>query len=165
MDPLRLRILKALCESLEQITPANGYQHDLTGSVFRGRDIFGYKDPLPMVSVLEAVNDDEQVPSPRSSGMSTGPWSLQIQGFAQDVRANPTDPAHFLMADVKKRLIEERMRNRQYDILGLGNNVTELQMGSGVVRPPDEISSVAYFWLRLTLTVVENLNDPFAEPG
>lgn len=165
MDPLRLRILKALCTALEEITPANGYQHDLTGAVFRGRDIFGYDAPLPMVSILESVEDDEQVPSPKTSGMSTGPWSLQLQGFAQDDRFNPTDPAHFLMADVKKRLIQERMRNRQYDILGLGDNVIEMRMGSGVVRPPDEISSVAYFWLRLTLTVVENLNDPFAEPG
>lgn len=162
-DPTRLRILKALTACLEEITPENGYAHDLSGKVFRGRDMFGDNDPLPMISILEAIEEEEQVPSPQGSGMSTGSWTLQIQGFIEDDMYNPSDPAHFLMADVKKRLIQERIRDRQYDIFGMGNSVTELRMSRGVVRPPgDAVSDKAYFWLRLTLTVVENLNDPFA---
>lgn len=162
-DPTRLRILKALTTCLEEITPANGYAHDLSGKVFRGRDMFGDSDPLPMISILEAIEEEEQVPSPAASPMSTGPWTLQIQGFIEDDMHNPSDPAHFLMADVKKRLIQERIRDRQYDIFGMGKTVTELRLSRGVVRPPgDAVSDKAYFWLRMTLTVVENLNDPFA---
>ena len=42
MDSKRLRTLKALTAHLEaEVTPANGYQHDLTKAVFRGRALFG----------------------------------------------------------------------------------------------------------------------------
>jgi len=63
---------------------------------------------------------------------------------------------------VKKRLIEERIRDRQRDILGMGDVVTELRLSQGVVRPADEISDKAYFWMRITLGIVENLNEPYA---
>lgn len=161
-DPTRLRILKALTSALESITPANGYRHDLSGKVFRGRDIFGYKDPLPMVAILEQIEEQEQQPAPRAGGTAHGPWTLQLQGFVADDRDNPTDPAHYLMAEVKQRLIEERLRDHQRDILGMGKVITELRLSQGVVRPADEISDKAYFWLRVTLGVVENLNEPYA---
>lgn len=161
-EPTRMRVLQALSGVLEGITPANGYTHDLSGKVFRGRDIFGYRDPLPMVSILEQIEEEEQRPVPPGSGLNHGPWTLQIQGFVEDDRDNPTDPAHYLMAEVKKRLVEERIRGRQRDILGMGDVVTELRLSHGVVRPADEISDKAYFWLRMTLVLVENLNEPYA---
>lgn len=160
-DPFRLRVLKALTAALKEITPANGYEFDLTGAVFRGRDTFGDKDPVPMISILEAIEEKPQVPAPQASGKSTGPWELLIQGFVEDDYDNPSDPAHLLMAAVKKRLVEERIRDRQYDILGMNGKVTELRLSHGVVRPPDEVSGKAYFWLRLTLVLVENLQDPY----
>lgn len=163
-DPTRLRVLKALTDVLASITPANGYQHDLTGSVFRGRDIFGYNDPLPMISILEQIEDDprDQGAVPVDSPVQHAAWTLQIQGFVQDDRDNPTDPAHHLMAEVKKRLIEERIRHRQRDIFGMGDVVTDLRLSHGVVRPADEVSDKAYFWLRMTLTLVENLAEPYS---
>ena len=160
-DPFRLRVLKALSTHLEGISPANGYTHDLTGKVFRGRDVFGENDPVPMVCILEAVEEKAQVLPPQSAPQSSGPWELQIQGFVEDDYLNPTDPAHRLMAEVKKRLVEERTRDRQHDIFGMGGKVTELRISHGVVRPADEISGKAYFWLRLTLGLVENLLDPY----
>lgn len=161
-DPFRLRILKALTGALEEITPANDYEFDLTGVVFRGRDTFGDKDPVPMVSILEAIEEKAQVPSPQGGSTSTGPWELLIQGFVEDDYDHPSDPAHRLMAEVKKRLIQERIRDRQYDIFGMGGKVTELRISHGVVRPPDEVSGKAYFWLRMTLIVVENILDPYS---
>lgn len=161
-DPFRLRVLKALTAALEEINPAAGYQFDLTGKVFRGRDIFGDSDPLPMVSILEAIEEQAQITAPQASPASTGPWELLIQGFVEDDFQNPTDPAHRLMAEVKKRLVQERIRDRQYNILGMNGQVTDLKISHGVVRPPDEVSGKAYFWLRLTLEVVENLQDPYA---
>ncbi len=161
-DPFRLRVMKALTAALEEINPAADYQFDLTGKVFRGRDIFGDSDPLPMVSILEAIEEQAQITAPQAGPTSTGPWELLIQGFVEDDFQNPTDPAHRLMAEVKKRLVQERIRDRQYNILGMNGQVTDLKISHGVVRPPDEVSGKAYFWLRLTLVVVENLQDPYA---
>ncbi len=160
-DPFRLRVLKALTAVLEEITPANGYEFDLTGKVFRGRDTFGESDPLPLISILEAIEEQPQLSSPQAGRHSTGPWELLLQGFVEDDFNNPTDPAHRLMAEVKKRLIKERTRNRGEDIFGMDGKVEELRMSHGVVRPPDDISGKAYFWLRLTPVVVENLEDPY----
>jgi hypothetical protein len=161
-DPFRLRVLQALTTSLEQINPDNGFAFDLRGKVFRGRDVFGDRDPMPLISILEAIEEQTQLLPPQSSPVSTGPWELLVQGFVDDDLINPTDPAYRLIAEVKQRLIEERIRERQYDILGMGGLVTELRISSGVVRPSDDISGKAYFWLRLTLVVVENLLDPYA---
>lgn len=162
-DPFRLRVLKALTDSLKQITPANGYQHDLSAGVFRGRELFGENDPIPMVSILEAVDEFDQSMSPRGGEGSSGPWPLLIQGFVDDDLENPTDPAHHLMAEVKRQLVVERQRARDYrdGILGLAGQVDALNFSAGVVRPPDGISGKAYFWLRVDLTLVEDLLNPY----
>lgn len=161
-DPFRLRVLKALTAALAEITPSNGYGHDLSGRVFRGRDIFGADDPVPMVSILEAPEDKAGSSGPPASGLSNGQWHLLIQGFVEDDFENPTDPAHLLMAEVKKRLVQEKVRDRQYSILGMGGKVTELAISPGVVRPADDVSAKAYFWLKITLSMVENHQDPYA---
>ena len=46
-------------------------------------------------------------------------------------------------------------------ILGLGRQVTKLYIGPGVVRPPDEVSAKAYFWLTITLDLAEDLEHPY----
>lgn len=160
-EPFRLRVQKALTAALSEITVANGYSCDVAG-VFRGRDIFGKSDPLPMLSILESIDEKEQRMSPPAGSHSTGPWQLLIQGWVVDDEANPTDPAQFLLADVKKRLIKERCHTRGYEILGMGGKITDIKFSTGVVRPADEVSSKAYFWLKLELTLVENLADPYA---
>lgn len=164
VPPLRLVILRSLTAALERAV----YQYDeavapqpMTGKVFRGRVIFGESDPLPMLSILEAPIPPEQVPSPRPSGSSTGAWDLLLQGFVDDDYDNPTDPAHYLMAVAKAELAVEREKNEDFNILGLGQHVTDISWGAGTVRPPDEISAKAYFWLPMSLTVVEDLTKPF----
>lgn len=163
-EPFRLRVLKALAAALEEIGPASGYQFDLAGRVFRGRDMFGDNDPVPMLCILECVEQTTPLESrqPPSSGLIASSWDLQVQGFVDDDFDNPTDPGHWLMAEVKRRLAAERVRDRQYNILGMGGRVTELKFSPGIVRPADELSGKAYFWLRVTVTVVENLLDPYA---
>lgn len=164
--PTRLRIQRAMSAVLESITPANGYEFDLEGKVFRGRHRFGDKDPIPMISILEAPIPIDQRNASDDGAQSTGKWELTIQGFVQDDFANPTDPAHMLMAAVKKRLAEERAKanwDRPEDgIFGLGRDVIGMYIGGGVVRPPDEISAMAYFWLTVTLDISEDLADPYA---
>ena len=166
-EPLRLRILKAMTDALKEISTANGYHTDVNGQVYRGRVIYGENDPLPLISILEVPIPLDQTPPPTDSEFSSGGWEIMIQGFVTDDPENPTDPAHFFMADVKKRLAIEKRKalamNAAQGIFGLGNFVTGLRIGAGVVRPPDEISAVSYFWLTITLDMVEDLADPYED--
>lgn len=167
-DPLRLRVLKRLTEELKQITPANGYSVDLSSAVFRGRDVFDRNDPVPMVSILESILEKDQLPAPPGGASKAGPWELLIQGWAGEDTDNPTDAAYFLLADVQKRLVEvTRMpyadpNRRGCDILQMNGIITALRFSRGVARPADEVSSRAYFWLKLELDLVENLLEPYA---
>lgn len=167
-EPLRLRILKKLTTILEGATfeyPYSGgtVNTALTGKVFRGRVIFGDSDPLPMLSILEVPIPLDQVPSPPDSPYSTGRWELLVQGFVEDDPENPTDPSHWLMAETKRVLAEERKKNRDFKLFDMGKKVKNMWIGAGVVRPPDEISAKAYFWLNVTLELVEDLADPFED--
>ena len=166
-EPLRLRILKAMTAALKEISPANGFATNVQGNVFRGRVIFGENDPIPLLSILEVPIPLDQTPAPTDSEFSSGGWEIMVQGFVTDDPENPTDPAHLFMADVKKRLAQERRKalamKSEEGIFGLGNFVTGMRIGAGVVRPPDEISAVAYFWLTVTLDIVEDLSDPYED--
>lgn len=168
VDPLRLRVLKKLGEELQKITPANGYNVDLTRKVFRGRDVFDRNDPVPMVSILESILEKDQLQALPGGSTKAGPWELLIQGWAEDDKDNPTDPAYHLLAQVQRRLVEiTRMpyadaNRRGCDILQMGGIITALRFSRGVVRPADDVSSKAYFWLKVELDLVENLLDPYA---
>lgn len=172
--PIRLEIQRRLSAILRDISPGNGYVSDMSAAedsaancVFRGRLIYGDNDPLPMLSLLEVPIPIDQLPPPADSSQSSGLWEMMIQGFALDDRVNPTDPAHVLMADVKKRLAREKKKTDwdkpEQGILGLGRFVTNMYIGPGVVRPPDEVSAKAYFWLTITLDLAEDLDDPYAD--
>lgn len=178
IDPFRLVIAKAVTEALREITPANGYQSDLSdfvvdgetqSRVFRGRAIFGANDPDTMVSILEPAVAPEQMAAPADVKSRRWDFDLLLQGFVADDAVNPTDPAYILLADVKKRLAQEwraKLGNQPNPFgLGVGNGsgnvIEELRIGPGVVRPADEVSDKAYFWLNLTLRIVENIENPF----
>lgn len=173
-DPFRLRVLKALCATLKEITPVNGYHSDLSDftdtdgvvseRIIRGRDRFGEGDALPFISVLEDFRPNEQKQSNGGQTSATNEWKLLVQGFVQDDPIHKTDPAYRLAADVVRCLAKQK--KDKYNILGLGNSspcVYALKMDHPVIRPADgEISSVAFFFLNVTLTLVEDLENPFA---
>lgn len=167
-EPFRLRVLKALTTELESISVADGYHFDMAGAVFRGRDVFGASDPLPMLSILESILEKDQLQAPPGGSHKGGPWELLVQGWTEDDNENPTDPGHFLLADVQRRLAEASRRKyadgytRGYDILGMGGSITAIRFSTGVVRPADDVSAKAYFWLKLELDTVENLLEPYA---
>lgn len=172
LNPLRLEVMIRLCEMVREITPGNGYISDLSGAegtkanrVFRGRTIYGDSDPLPMISILESPIPLDQLPAPPASGYSSGGWELMIQGFVEDDKDNPTDKAHVIMADVKRRLaIESKKVSAMRDDegpFGLLRQVTNIGIGTGVVRPPDEVSAKAYFWLLIVLDLVEDITEPY----
>ena len=161
-DPKRLVVLKALCAHIEaQVRISNGFQHDLQGRVFRGRSVFGQDDPLPMVSVLEAPRPDQNLVTAKN-GVQLDDWPLYFQGWAQDDPSNPTDPAYRLAADVKQALamlIDRRPESAPYYLLG--DLILDLTISPGTVRPPDQLSSWAYFYLPVTVKLKESLTDPY----
>ncbi len=159
--PTRLLVMQRLTEVLEEVEVQGPYAASLVGSVFRGRGYFGESDPIPMISILEAIEGAEKIPEPVDSPKRKSVWPLLIQGFVEDDFDNPLDPAYYLLAAVEKRLVEERTRSKGMDILGLGNVVTRMSISPGVARPADEVSGKAYFWIRLDLTMVECVEAPY----
>lgn len=164
--PFRLRVVRALTAVLQGITKANGYNYDLADCVFRGRLIYGDNDPIPLVSILEAPLPDEPNLTPASGTTWKGSWRFMIQGWVDDDKKNPTDPAHFLLADVKKALAEERKNmirpGRGNNLLGMGGRVTDLIIGACVVRPAEEqVNEYANFLLSVSLEIAENMADPY----
>ncbi len=158
-DPKRLRIQQALTEQLKTITVANGYFNDVGDKVYRGRAFFDYDDGLPMLSLLQPVRAPEALVPPGDGAVYHGPLDLLVQGFAVDDPMNPTDPAERLLADVKRCLHEiiKATSQRPY----VWNDITSLRLGPSVCRPPDnEVSSVAYFWLSVSLEFTEHVGDP-----
>ena len=160
--PFRLRVLRALTSAIETVNPDNGYHYDLRDRVFRGRMRFGGDDPVPMVSVLEAPLPADNTMSDGQNPNSIGAWELLIQGWAEDDMVNPSDPAHHLMAEVKAALVAAKRSERGTNILGMQGRVFDLKIGQGTVRPGDEPSAEAFFWLTLTMRVAEDLDQPYA---
>ena len=162
-DPFRLRVQKALAELLETITTDNGYQFDLAGKVFRGRNVFGDTDPKEMLAVLEDPEMKNILPVAEGNVVAYD-YQLLVQGWTRDDKTHPTDRAQHLLAAAKRRLGLEirRVEDGRVDFLGV-YGVASMTLGIGVVRPADDLSASAYFWLPLTLRVAEDISDPYGE--
>lgn len=168
-NPIRLQVLKNLEKVLSEISPANGYVEDFSGTprkVWRGRIMFGDGDTLPCLNILETPIDIEQTPSPDQGVDSTGEWDVLIQGFLPPNEEEDTlDRAYVAIADIKKRLAKERKAPMGtaigQDKLGMGGLVKDIYIGAGTVRPPDENSTVVYFWLRITIKIVDQNENPY----
>ena len=172
MDSKRLATLKALSDHLsDEVRIDNGYQHNLAKAVFRGRLYFDDDDALPCLSILDNINSDR---FPRRAGgeevgaEDTTNWILLLNGWVKDDKCNPTDPAEQLMADVKKALAKVALEphvmaadQTKHPNFLLGGLINGLEFEPGTVRPPDENSKYAYFWMRVILKFTENVSDPF----
>ena len=137
-------------------------------TVGRGRRYYDENDPLPLISILEEPFSFDEELAPAVGQSRTEPYELILQGFvAEEDSANPTDGAHILLADVKRRLailkIDEELRRRRIFRFGnMMNTVVSLNWDGGVVRPPDDVSAVAHFWLRTSFGVSEDSDDPYS---
>lgn len=179
-DSKRLRILKLYNAWLAQeITIANGYKHNLTGAVLRGRAFYTDDDPDTTVSIIEnpapdrnrrlaGTNDDA------GSGKGNERWELLLEGRVKENPAYPCDAAYELMADVKKataKLFLQETSDAGLTIdMGdgdtprayyLGGLTTGMEYEPGTVRPPEHPTEKAFFWMRVILKFTERVNDPY----
>jgi hypothetical protein len=163
--PFRLRVLMALQNCMQAMTPANGYTYDLSQSVFVGRDMFGDDDPVPLIAILEDPDTPPLRLTPRDATDRVNTWTLLIQGFINPDQGDmPLRPAYVLAAETAKALIDgaRRMDGHTPDYFGMGGRVDRFALGPAIVRPAEiGVSDKAFFWLRLTLEIVENLLDPY----
>lgn len=168
--PFRLRVLIALTELLQTVTPANGYQFDLSDdeSVVRGRLFLGDREPVYMVSLIEPPNAVEPV---RSRGVDNttraAEWDILIQGWARDDEDNQEcDLAYALAADVHKALAVELKKTQTGrpgapNLLGFNGRVIEMKIGTPVIRPSEEVTGYGVFYTILTLKIGEDIGNPF----
>lgn len=167
--PVRLRLQRGLTSALQEITPAAGYTYDLTGRVYRGRysfdadNPFAGSDKVPLVTILEPMVPPQQYSQSYRANTAAGAWELMIQGFVEVTDENfPTDDAHMLMADVKRRLASEKdkLNLRPAQPLFGVHGVTDTQIGTGVCRPGERGSPHAFFYMMVTFNVTEDLKNP-----
>lgn len=165
--PVKLRVLMGLTDVLKGIGgPTEGYAYDIKDQVYRG--ILSYGDERKgqtFLSILEPPAPPDQQPMPGPGGTAlTGWWDIVVQGFCPEDRENPSDPAQYLLADVKRAIGLHRRANQRGNrpYLGMPNTVLDIQVGAGTVRPPDDLSISAYCYLLVRLQIAEDTADPYA---
>lgn len=161
-DSKRLVILKALTAQLETIMVTNGYQHDLAGKVYRGRSDFGSETQRPFVGIFEVRPDDNMNRADES--VQKDLWTLGIQGVVNSDTTHPTDPAHNLLADIRKALGQVLKpdtpvsRNPLHMFEGL---VADMTVDGGVTFNPEELQDAAVCVLKVSINLVETLENPY----
>ena len=169
-DTKQLTILKRLTTLIEGITPANGYDYDLTGRVHRGRAVFGPETPTPFVSILESLRAD---PQPTEGGAEKmrreEEWELLIQGWVNLEPANPTDDLYGLKGAIEHRLARMVQMDDQGnpafpDDYRLGSRlITRARIGPGVVRAATpQTGGTEALYLPLIIGYAANVSDPWA---
>ena len=185
MDPTKLIIAKKLTDLLRQEIGPEGCMFDMRSvprqddpnviqhRVFRGRTDFGDSDPVPCISILEAPLDPRSQTEVASAGynreMQINEWLFFIQGWIVDDKENPTDPAYRLAGAIEWQLgkvyATNSRGNATYpDIYMFGRLVSAIRVGQSVVRPPDDLSSYAYCYLPVVLTLAGDVSKPFQAP-
>lgn len=156
-DSKRLQILKALTTHLETLV-----NYDVEGKVWRGRTRPADESDQPFICMFEMPPEYEDRADNLVRSM---PWYIGLQGYIRPDKTHPTDPAHNFMAEVKQKLGElanDGGADRPGEKFMLGGLVEDIEVDGGMCFEADETTNCCYFALKLTLTIAENLGDPYA---
>lgn len=160
MASKRRLLMEAIRDYLAgEVTTANGYAWNLT--VYAGKKNFGdeISAKLPVCNVLEDFNPD-RVGEEIGGNVGTKIKYQQRYLLSAWVSNEDDDLAnHDVLAAIKKAL--GKLRTRETENNGyFGGLCIGLFIEPGVARPPDELSSRTYCWLRIRTEVVEKVGDP-----
>ena len=153
--PTRLLVLQRFQKLLEGPLIIDGVSVDMTGRVFRGRNLLGEEttESCPALAIIEAPRPDIAVFAGENEARSDA-LTLLITGLMDDNKEQPGDAAYYLHAAVQEQLakitaINNRSGNAAYpEHYMLGNTITALAIAPPVVRPEgDKLSSKASFFL------------------
>lgn len=174
--PSRLAIMNALCNVLRTPTPTE--TNDTFGvlRVFRGRAILGEEiKPLPAIAVIESpISDPAVTYIGNDLEMRRDRLTFLIQGRIDDTKSDSdngeiqsTDIAYWLEAAVESRLARIQKTDRQGNPVypgewNLGNLITEMEIGSPVVRPAEKtVSATAFFFLPVRVGIAKRSDQPY----
>jgi hypothetical protein len=160
----RLALKMALTDLLKTITVENGYRHDLSSGVFRGKVTLSRESmKLPLVTINENVTKgSDMVWNAQDEGLVISDYPLVIIGYADPGLDpdNPTDAADLLFDDVMSCLgaVKPALANRRY--LGL-NFVDQAGAGLRVIHPPgNDESGLPYFAIEWRIRMAETFYGP-----
>lgn len=185
-EPIRLRVKKALKESLLQIATTEGYWLQTKPEIAEKLTVsldtttIGNGDTTPAITIVESPEEKEYQEQPNDTTSRKRTCSFIIQGFADPSLASLVtgdsvscmDIADWLRSDCKKRIAQELVK-RQSPILPTTGyfgipEISEAWFTGGSVRPPEQTgnaqgspSRYAYFWFVLCLEIVEDDLDPY----
>ncbi len=167
--PTRLLVVQRLCTLLETLE-YKGQALDLTGKVFRGRNILGDTDGAHTLAILESPRPDFALYAGVDLEARKDKLTLLIQGRAPDDKLYPGDSAYWLCAAVEERLglivqtSSKSGRAVYAEQYMLGNLITDLEIAPPVVRPPeDKVSSSAFFFLVIRVGIAVEIGKPYTE--
>lgn len=177
----QLHVMRRLTAHLEGINPGaedpaytlvgeepQNYAVDLRGKVFRGRTTIGAEVVMPALSLLESPTPVAALHAGEEGHRKAEDWRVLLQGFADDDKQNPLDPAYALKAAVEARL--QRVIDMKQgtgtpthpDEYLLGGLLVGMVIGQGVVRPPEEkVSRTAFFYIPLVLRIATTTKNPY----
>jgi hypothetical protein len=176
-DTKQFVIMQRLTVLLEGITPANGYDYDLTGHVYRGKSVFGANETPPFISILESLRPD---PAPLEAGseklVREEDWEILIQGWAKTSELFPTDDLYNLKGAIEHRLARvvavdgqgspvfpDDYRLGRLVSSSRGGLITGARIGPGVVRAATpQTGGVAALYLPVIIRYIANVSDPWA---
>lgn len=171
--PFRLKILIELTKVLKSVTPANGYQSDLSDEasgrqrVKRGVLFLGNDDPRTLVSIIEPPLAVEQIRGAPDNTVRANDWDILVQGWAKDdPQHEPCDLAYVLAADVTTAIAKEKSKARTGrpgapNLLNMQGLVEDIRIGAPVVRPTEDLSDYGAFYILLTMKICEDMAKPF----
>lgn len=180
IDLVVLQRITALLEQMPDVVSLVGDPVNMVGRVFRGRSVFGEETPLPMLSILEATDVADGPYADDARTLQHTEWGLVIQGFVEHDVENPLDAAYYLKASTQAMLSRvTAMTSRpgrapapafpESYLLGeraAGESLISLmEVGRGVVRPPDaRISTTTFFYLPVRVVLATDASQPYLGP-
>jgi hypothetical protein len=175
--PTSLLVLQRLQAHLRLMAPGqqeyrdrDDAVYDLSSSVYLHRVLFGADTAAPFLSLLPAPKQEPYDAADMERLTSRSDWLLLLQGYERN-DGDEIEAAYYLMAAAQahlSRIVEQRKSGSgpkypDEHLLGLNGVVTALDIGQGIVRPPDgQQVARTFFYIPLVVSYVVDMTTPYS---